>query len=193
MAKISLYQPPPRSESPIVRVVYIDATSRTVSQVEVEPSNSQLSRLCRTSSRLKVVVTLPNGDLLLSPEGSPSVAGFSIGGSPTLRSNAVLLGKRDRWRRYTPPRSGADRVATLIRWVEANPAEAVPSELVWAILIEPTQRTIERVSIQRSLAEVEKLVGEKIVLAFRDLRRAKPQRVPDRTRGRQAIAAEILS
>lgn len=150
-----------------MRVVFIDATDRTVSQVEIEPNSRELARLCGWSAPLKVVITLPNGDVLLSAEGDPSVPGFSIGASSTFRSNAVLLGKRDRWRQHTAPRSGAERIAALIRWVEANPGKGDKREGVQAILIDPAQRTIEDVSIQRSLKAVEDLIGGNIVLAFR--------------------------
>jgi hypothetical protein len=154
------------TENPTLRVVYIGAASRSVSQVEIEPSNGELSRLCETP-RPKAVVTLPNGDLLLAAEGNPSAAGFSIGGSAIFRSNGVLLGKRDRWRQYTSPRSGQDRVAALVRWVEASSADAAASESVQAILIDPARRTIERVNIRQSLTAIEELIGEEIVLAFR--------------------------
>jgi hypothetical protein len=112
------------------------------------------------------VLTLPNGDLLLSAEGDPSAPGFSMGGSATVRSNALILGKRDRWRQHTTPRSGAEGIAVLIRWVEAGASKADNGEGARAILVDPAQRSIEMVSIQRSLKAIQHLLGGEIVLAF---------------------------
>ncbi|AND87808.1 blr2289 [Bradyrhizobium diazoefficiens USDA 110] len=156
----------PQAESRIVKVVHIDATLRIVSQIEIEPHSRELIRLCGSSGRPKTAITLPSGDVLLCAEGSSTAPGFTIGGSPTFRSNAVLLGKRDRWRQYTAPRFGTERIEALLRWVEANPSEVEPREGVQAILIDPAQRTIEAVKIEQSLKAVEDIIGEKIVLAF---------------------------
>jgi len=142
----------------VIRAIVIEPGEKRISVESVDPTLGELRRLCGAAPR--IVATLPNGDVLLAANGEQADAGFSIGGTSTIRAPAVLLGRLDAFRHRAGAKSSVELLNGLTRWIEGHlHLQQEPGETIRVILVDPEAGTIDHVDVGRTIAGIEALIG----------------------------------
>jgi hypothetical protein len=140
-----------------MKLVLIDPEAEIVISKNVVSGFSDL-----LGSKPSVSAKFPNGDRLISASEERAAKGFSIGGSPVIAGLGLVVGHKDDVGDYTRPRSDAETIAKLVRWVPL--ARPVPTEEdgghpLSAVIIDPEICVIAQVYLQPDLAAIDRAIG----------------------------------